>query len=175
VLLGRNRARPRCTMRGAARGHAGRGPTRPRSARRAAHGGAARQAGDDTASVRGKRLRSSGSPARERWMAVRRRRASFGRDSGGVGEAVGTAARSARRRSGRRRRGCRVGAARSRLLSEGERCERGGRARRDVVGRWAAQERRALSATAAARKAGRAVCGREVCYRDARRAVPTAP
>jgi hypothetical protein len=60
--------------------------------------------GDDTASVHRKRLRSSGSPTREWWTVARRRWASSGRDGGGVNEAVGTAARSARR-SGRGRRG----------------------------------------------------------------------
>jgi hypothetical protein len=118
VLLGRNHARPRCTVRGADVAPV-RGP-RPRGARpglasagaaRAAHGGAtrggtARRAGDDMTPVRGKRLRSSGSPARERRTAARRRRASSGQDCGGVGEAVGVAARSARRSGdGRRGRG----------------------------------------------------------------------
>jgi hypothetical protein len=59
-------ARPAC----AAHGHAGRGPAWPRPSRRAAHdgatrGGAARRPGDDMELVHGKRLRSSGSPARD--------------------------------------------------------------------------------------------------------------
>jgi hypothetical protein len=72
-------------------------------------GGAARRAGDGAAPVRGKRLRGSGSPAREQrtgaWhrrvvgTAARSARRRSGR--GAVGEVVGTAARSAGRRSGR--------------------------------------------------------------------------
>jgi hypothetical protein len=103
VPLGWNRARPRCTVRGAARGHAGHGPrarpTATRGVARAAHG-------VGTTPVRGKRLRSSGSPARERRTAARRRQARlwsgrrWGRWSGRGGGAVGRRAARKRRQSG---------------------------------------------------------------------------
>jgi hypothetical protein len=118
VPLGQNRARPICTVCGAARGHAGHGlrvrcrrDPRPRPTQRArprawrwrpssASAGAARAARGArckhargarrrcSAPVRGKRLRGSGSPTRERRTAARRRRASCGRDGGAVSEAA---------------------------------------------------------------------------------------
>jgi hypothetical protein len=96
-------ARPTATRGAAQLGLGRRGPAWPRPARRAAHGsatrgGAARRAGDDMAPMRGKRLRSSGAPVRERWTTARRRRASSGQD-GSAREAIGT--RAARGGDGR--------------------------------------------------------------------------
>jgi hypothetical protein len=100
-----------------------------------------------------------------------------------VGMAVGSAKRSGRRRG--RRGGWETGSTGEATVGHSVTRSEGGRRGRgdcrgdggvgEAVGRWAGVARRALSATAAARRAGRAVDGHEVCCRDARRAVPTAP
>jgi hypothetical protein len=113
VQLGQIRAQPKCTVRGAARGRAGhdprarRGP-RPRSALHvrpvcaalAAQLGLGRR--DTREAAEEQRLTGAGTAARRRravGTAARSVRRRSGR--GGVGEAVGTAVRLARRRSGR--------------------------------------------------------------------------